>query len=243
MGIATQEGARVTTTDLPEIWEWAEYYCPWCYVTAVRLRESRAKYDGRVQVRMRAFPLEVYGSGPAPRDILAQEWWLAAIQEPKAEFAPWTGDDWPTTTLPAFAAFWAANQQDKALALDYDLRIRHAFFAESRNIGRREVLIELAEAVGLNMAEFLRVFESGTARDAVLEEGRLGRETYGVRGTPTVMLADGSRLRPPLAFPKFVDDRIVSIGHLPCHGAECYAATDELFEKALRLHAPLASAE
>lgn len=228
--------------NLPEIWEWAEYYCPWCYVTAVRLQESLATYQERVRVRMRAFPLEVYGSGPAPRDILDQERWLAAIQEPKAEFAPFEGDDWPTTTLPAFEAFWSAAQQDEALALDYDLRIRHAFFAESRNIGRREVLIELAEAVGLNMAEFLRLFESGTAREAVLNEGQLGREQYRVRGTPSLMLADGTRLKPPLAFPKFVDDRIVSIGQLPCHGAECYAATDALFERALHAHAASASA-
>lgn len=227
----------MTDANLPEIWEWAEYYCPWCYVTAVRLNASLPRYQGRVRLRMRAFPLEVYGSGPAPRDVLAQEWWLAAIQEPKAEFAPWEGDDWPTTTLPAFEAFWAASQQDEALALDYDLRIRHAFFAESRNIGRREVLIELAEAVGLNMAEFLRAFDGGTAREAVLKEGGLGREQYGVRGTPSLMLADGSRLKPPLAFPKFVGDRIVSIGQLPCHGAECYAATDALFDRALHEHA------
>jgi predicted DsbA family dithiol-disulfide isomerase len=233
----------MTDVNLPEIWEWAEYYCPWCYVTAVRLHESLKTYDGRVRVRMRAFPLEVYGSGPAPRAIDAQERWLAAIQEPKADFANFEGDDWPTTTLPAFEAYWAALQQDEALALTYDLRIRHAFFAESRNIGRREVLIELAEAVGLNMAEFMRVFENGTAREAVLAEGQLGRDKYGVHGTPTLMLADGTRLRAPLAYPKFVDDRIVSVGKLPCHGAECYAATDQLFERALHESAAVASAE
>jgi predicted DsbA family dithiol-disulfide isomerase len=26
-----------SVTGLPEVWEWAEYYCPWCYITAVRL--------------------------------------------------------------------------------------------------------------------------------------------------------------------------------------------------------------
>ncbi len=23
-----------------ELWEWAEYYCPWCYIAAVRLHGS-----------------------------------------------------------------------------------------------------------------------------------------------------------------------------------------------------------
>jgi len=233
----------MTTSDQPEIWEWAEYYCPWCYVTAVRLHESLKTYQGEVRVRMRAFPLEVYGSGPALRAIDAQERWLAAIQEPKAEFANFESDDWPTTTLPAFEAYWAAVQQDERLALDYDLRIRHAFFAESRNIGRRDVLIELAEAVGLDMDAFLRSFESKAASEAVLAEGRSGKEQYGVRGTPTLMLSDGTRLRAPLAYPKFVDDRIVSVGKLPCHGAECYAATNEMFERALHSHVSMASAE
>jgi predicted DsbA family dithiol-disulfide isomerase len=237
LGIAKQEGHLMTDANLPEIWEWAEYYCPWCYVTAVRLHESLKTFEGRVRIRMRAFPLEVYGSGPAPRAIDAQERWLAAIQEPKADFANFESDDWPTTTLPAFEAYWAALQQDERLALDYDLRIRHAFFAESRNIGRRDVLIELAEAVGLDMAAFLRSFESEAAREAVLAEGRSGKEQFGVRGTPTLMLADGTHLRAPLAYPKFVDDRIVSVGKLPCHGAECYAATDALFEQAVQAQA------
>jgi hypothetical protein len=54
---------------------------------------------------------------------------------------------------------------------------------------------------------------------------------------------DGTRLKAPLAYPKFVDDRIVSVGKLPCHGAECYAATDQLFERALHEGAAVASAE
>ena len=39
------------------------------------------------------------------------------------------------------------------------------------------------------------------SRTAVLTEGRLGRERFGVRGTPTLMLTDGTRLHHPIAFP------------------------------------------
>lgn len=46
----------------------------------MRLHRVIAEYEGRVRVQVRPFPLEVAGSGPAPRDILEQEWWLAAIQ-------------------------------------------------------------------------------------------------------------------------------------------------------------------
>src|SRR5688500_6179229 len=46
----------------PEIWEWAEYYCPWCYVAAVRLHKIMPEYQGRMKLRQRAFPLEIYGA-------------------------------------------------------------------------------------------------------------------------------------------------------------------------------------
>jgi predicted DsbA family dithiol-disulfide isomerase len=193
------------------------------------------EYQGRVRFRIRPFPLEVAGSeGAAPRDILQQEWWLAALQEPAATFAPYQGDDWPSTTLPAFDAVWCAARQSEELALTYDLRIRRAFFAESRNIGRREVLLALAEEVGLDMPHFTRIFDGGTARAAVLEELRIAREQYRVRGTPTLMLADGTKLRAPIAFPVMRERRIVAVGRLPCCGAGCLDATRALVEQALQ---------
>lgn len=193
------------------------------------------EYQGRVRFRIRPFPLEIAGDeGPAPRDILQQEWWLAALQEPAAKFIPYQGDDWPTTTLPAFDAVWCAAQQSEMLAFAYDLRIRQAFFAESRNIGRREVLLALAEELGLDMPAFTREFESGAARAAVLEELRLGREQYRVRGTPTLMLADGTKLRSPIAFPVMRERTIVAVGRLPCCGEVCLDATRALVERALQ---------
>lgn len=201
----------------------------------MRLHHLLPKYQGRVRFRIRPFPLEVAGDeGPAPRDILQQEWWLAALQEPAAKFAPYQSDDWPATTLPAFDAVWCAARQSEALALTYDLRIRQAFFAESRNIGRREVLLALAQETGLDMPAFTRDFESGAARAAVLEEMRVGREQYRVRGTPTLMLADGTKLRPPIAFPVMRERKIVAVGTLPCCGESCLEATRALIERVLQ---------
>lgn len=192
------------------------------------------EYRGRVKYRIRPFPLEVAGGEPAPRDILEQEWWLAAIQEPAARFAPYQGDDWPTTTLPAFDAVWCAARQDEDLAHTYDLRIREAFFAESRNISRRDVLMELAEEAGLDMGAFVRDFDSGAARTAVLDECRIGREQYHVRGTPTLMLPNGAKLRAPIAFPVMRERRVIAVGKLPCCGDGCLDATRALIEQALQ---------
>ena len=83
-------------------------------MAAVRLHAIMPEFQGRAKLRIRPFPLELIDGESAPRDILDQEWWLAAIQEPAAAFAPYRGDDWPTTTLPAFEAAWCAGRQGGA---------------------------------------------------------------------------------------------------------------------------------
>lgn len=200
----------------------------------MRLHTIVPEYQGRVKLRIRPFPLEVMGGEPAPRDILEQEWWLAALQEPAASFVPYTAPTWPKTTLPAFEAAWSAAQQGEAAALDYDLRVRRAFFGESRDISTREVLLKIAAEAGLDLPSFSRALESGEARDQILAEGRLGRERYKVRGTPTLMLADGTKLRHPIAEPRMRGRKVVGVGALPCHGEGCLDATRALFEQAAR---------
>lgn len=218
---------------IPELWEWAEYYCPWCYVAAVRIHGMRNEYEGRVAASMRFFPLELVNGSEPPRDILEQEWWLAAIQEPAATFVAYTAPDWPTTTLPAFDAVWAARQQGADVAAEMDLKVRRAFFGESRNIGSRDVMLEIAHGSDMDFVRFERDFASPAARPAVTEEGQMGRERYKVRGTPTLMLGNGTRLHTPIAMPKIRNRRIVSMPPLTCFGDGCQPETRALFEAAL----------
>ena len=218
--------------NIPELWEWAEYYCPWCYIAAVRLHKIVQEYEGRVKLRQRAFPLEVYGGGPPNRQELELEIWLAALQEPEAVFKPFK-DEWPSTTLPAFEGAWCAFQQGESIGHQFDLRIRQAFFAEGRNIGERKVILDLAREVGLDMEHFARLFNSGTGRNAILEEGRLGKQVHNVRGTPTIMTADGKKMRHPIAYPNIQNGKVLSVGKLSCCGEDCYDSTRSLFEQAL----------
>ncbi len=203
-------------------------------MAAVRLHAIVPELQGRARLRIRSFPLELIDGESAPRDILDQEWWLAAIQEPAAVFAPYRGDDWPTTTLPAFEAAWCAARQGEEAHITYDLRVRHAFFAEGRNIGRWDVLREIAEETGLDRRRFDQDAAGGEARPAVIEEARLGRERYRVRGTPTLMLENGAKLRHPIAYPRMEDRKVVGVTGLPCCGESCLEATREVIEQALR---------
>jgi predicted DsbA family dithiol-disulfide isomerase len=206
-------------------------------VAAVRLHAIMPEFRGRATLRIQPFPLELIDGESAPRDILEQEWWLAAIQEPAATFAPYRGDDWPTTTLPAFEAAWCAARQGEGALATYDLRVRHAFFAEGRNIGRWEVLREIAEEVGLDRQRFDQDAASGEAGPAVVEEARLGRERYRVRGTPTLMLADGTKLRHPIAYPHMEERKVVRVAALPCCAEGCLDATRAVIDQAVQASA------
>jgi predicted DsbA family dithiol-disulfide isomerase len=191
-------------------------------------------YIGRVSLRERPFPLEVYGGEAAPRDILEQEWWLAAVQEPEAQFNRFRGDDWPATTLPAFQAVWSVSKMEPSEAHDFDLRVRRAFFAEGRNIGKRETMLDLAREASLDVSPFARLLDSDDSRASVLEEAKLGKERFGVRGTPSIMLSDGTRLHHAMAFPHLHERKIVSVDRLPCYAEGCLESTRNLFEQALK---------
>lgn len=207
----------------------------------MRLHQIAPEYEGRVRVRVRPFPLELLGGEAAPRDILEQEWWLAALQEPQAPFARYPGDDWPITTVPAFEAVWAAARQGETAAEQLDLRIRRAFFSEGRNIGRRDVLVELARDLVLDAQAFERAFAHPDAHAAVVAEAREGRQRFQVRRTPTLMLGDGMHLPASIALPTIQRRKIVAVAPLPCSGEGCLDQTRALFEQALG--APASSAK
>lgn len=180
-----------------------------------------------------AFPIELIDGAPPPRDILEQEWWLAALQEPRASFRPFTGERFPTTTLPAFDAVKAAERQGDGAGQAYDLRVRQAFFRDSADIGNTDVLHDLASEVGLDLTRFDGDLASGDLRRQVLEEQHIGREQFGVRGTPTVVLPDKSHARLPIGFPRMRDRRIVGVTLLPCSGEGCLAMMREILDRAV----------
>src|SRR2546422_5744951 len=82
-----------------------------------------------------------------------------------------------------------------------------------------QVLLDLAREAELDLTRFQAQWESGAARTAVLAEATLGRERYGVRGTPTLTLADGTHLKVPIAFPRLEKRRVVGISQPPRGGA------------------------
>lgn len=113
------------------------------------------------------------------------------------------------------------------------MRVRKAFFAESRNIGNNGVLLDIVRDMGGDVAYVERALTGDAVREKVKQEFELARSRYGVRGTPTLMLPDGTRLEMPMATPRIAGGRIIGVRRQTCLGDGCRDATRALFEQAL----------
>lgn len=86
----------------------------------------------------------------------------------------------PHTHL-AWEGFQFAKERDKGA--EYNHRVLVAFFVEGRDIGRPEVLSELAGEVGLDAMEFREALDSRRHREAHRAALRHARE-LGITGVP-----------------------------------------------------------
>ena len=228
--------------ELPRVALYADLACPYAYITAYRLRRLRAEYSGRVVIAHKSLALEYVNQQPTPRRTLESECPLLMLVEPELPWEPWhaSSSEWPVTILPAFEAVKCAERQDFTLADDLDWAIRGAFFAGSRCISMRHVLLELAEQVGLAMDRFERDFDSGQARAQVIEEARMGWERLKVAGSPTLVLPSGRQVSAAteLGLPEVeVDEqrygRVGGFPSAPCVGADCLDLYRRILDEAV----------
>jgi len=137
---------------------------------------------------------------------------------------------------PAFEAVRCAERQGLDLADDLDWAIRGAFFAESRRISMRHVLLELAAGVGLDMAGVEDDVDGGVAERLVVEEAREGWERLEVEGSPTFVLPSGRQASypglPKVELDKERNDRPVRVHPAPCSGAACLDHYRRLLDEA-----------
>jgi hypothetical protein len=134
-------------------------------------------------------PIEVVNRRGTPKDILDQEVELIQSIEPGLEIRRWAKRDWewPVTILPAFEAVKCAEAHGDEQVWEYQWRVRQAFFRDSACISLRHVLLDLA-----NGFDITDDFDSGRFRQKVMQEGEEGWHQLKVRGSPTLVLPDGS---------------------------------------------------
>ena len=170
---------------------WSDLGCPWSHAIVWRLWDARRRLGlaDRVRFDHHAFPLELFNSEPTPRHRIDVDWPIAARFAPRAGWQAWAApaESYPVTLLPPMEAVLAAKEQSLAASEELDRGLRRAFFAESRCISLRHVILEVAsECASLELVALADALDSGRSRSHA--HGGLGDRPR----------RRGAWLRPPL---------------------------------------------
>ena len=174
----------------------SDYVCPYCLVAKEAMLRAVQELGIKPEITWHPFELTVE---PKPRvDTYHDEERKAhyqVLKEPCREL----GLDMklspavvprPYTRL-AFEGFYYAAEQGKEERYN-DLMYR-AYFVDEKDIGDPDVLCELAEAAGLDAAEYRRALEQGRYRENLKEANRHAREDLHVTHVPTIYV-DGREI-------------------------------------------------
>src|SRR5438874_5801675 len=165
--------------------------CSWCYVADARLDYLRDEYGPVVSWSMRPYPLRPENQLPdkKQRAVLARHFRrVAREQEGKGIKADlWTGEDPPSSSLPPLVALEAALPQGAELQRFLLKAMRRAAFIEGINVARRDVQVELASQVGIDLTRFVERLDDPHLEQEVndsVEEA----EGLGIKGVPALVI-------------------------------------------------------
>ena len=189
---------------------WSDLGCPWSHAVVWRLWDARRRLglEDRVQFDHHAFPLELFNSEPTPRPRIDVEWPVAASLAPRAGWQAWAAPDhaWPSTMLPPMEAVQAAKLQSNRAAEALDRGLRRAFWAESRCISLRHVILDVAmESDAVDPSALAEALDSGQARRALFDDWAVARSDA-VRGSAHLFAPDGTDAQNPGIEIGFRDD-------------------------------------
>ena len=176
--------------------------CPWSHLTVHRLLATRASMglDAEVTLDHRPFLLELANQEPTPRRTLDAEIPVLGGLDPAAGWQMWQAPEsaWPVTMLLPMESVQAAKEQSIRAGEQLDRALRVAFFAESRCISLRSVILEVAAGCSqVDVDALAEALDDGRARRALLDQHRVAEAGGEVNGSPHLFLPDGTNAHNP----------------------------------------------
>jgi len=173
---------------------WSDFLCPWCYVVALRLDAVRRESGDALEIEWRSFLLR---PEPEPRPLdrfrrYTESWSRSAEAEPAAGFHVWHDDTPPPSHSrpPAVAGKVALSFGPDAFDR-FHLALMRAYFAHNRTISDRDVVLDVAETVGLDPRAFaMRLETDGERLEADVVAEHRAALARGIAAVPTVVIDD-----------------------------------------------------
>ena len=177
----------------------SDVVCPWCYIGKRRLEKAVAAAEVAVAVRWRPYQLDptIQAGGKPRREYLQQKFGsaerirqihenISAVGAAEGISFAFDRIEMSPNTLDAHRLVrWAEAEgvQDEIVEALFQ-----AYFTESRDIGDREVLADIATMAGMDRGETAARLGSDEDRDNVRREVE-DAQRLGVTGVPTFILA------------------------------------------------------
>jgi predicted DsbA family dithiol-disulfide isomerase len=165
-----------------------DFVCPWCYLSTPRV--ERLRHDFEVEVQWHYFPLhpDTPAEGLLLQDLFAGRGYDLDAMHARmkglmdAEGLPYNRRSHTyNSRLAQELAKWADSQPGFE---SIHGALYRAYFVNGRNIGDIEVLVDIAQSVGLSADDARGVLADRTFKDAVDADWEQARR-YGVTGVPT----------------------------------------------------------
>lgn len=164
---------------------WSDFVCPFCMIAEQPLLEAVQAFCGPVDIEWMPFELRPHPTPTLrPEDSYLQTVWPQSVYPVAARFG--VALKLPTVSPQPYTALaWQGYQWARAHGRghDYNDRVLRAFFQQDRDIGRIEVLTQIALETGLDAVDFEAALREGRYREAHAQALALAR-AHGVSAVP-----------------------------------------------------------
>lgn len=176
---------------------WSDYVCPFCYIGKKQLEQAieDTGFTGQVELVYKSYQLDPttpVDTNVSTFEALAKKYGMSLekakeMTQGVAARAKEVGLNYnfdrlmEENTLKAHRLVkWAEQQGDATVLVE---ALLHGYFIEAKRIGHDNVLVDIAEQVGLNRDEVAKVLASDEYKSEVESDIQEGLE-LGVRGVP-----------------------------------------------------------
>ncbi len=188
---------------------WSDIMCPWCLVGWGQLQQALVELDGEIAADIRWLPFELnpdmppegeertahiakkYGRSVA--DAKTVQGQMAAAARDAGVSLDYTGPDpappammWNTFDAHVLLA-WALEAHGAARQTELKLELFAAHFHRREEIGRRAVLLALADRLGFGSSAAAAALDDETLRAKVRAEQAAAREAN-ITGVPAIVV-------------------------------------------------------
>lgn len=182
----------------PVLWYFADPMCSWCWGFSPVIEALREEYRPRLKIALvlgGLRPGDTAPMTPAGREEILRHW--HQVHERTGQAFRFDGA-MPTgfvyDTEPPSRAVVAAGSLAPDSIFTLFKAIQSAFYAEGRDVTRRDTLADLAREQGLAREAFLAAFDADAMRERIRAHFRQTRQA-GISGFPSLILQQGETLQ------------------------------------------------